>query len=169
MGALLAAIPAIAGGTLTAAQATAAVSTAATIGKVASAGFSIVSGLSSMAQSNRQAEASQLQARQLELQGRLDAIKVNDELMKTLSMNEVATAASGLKSAGTAQYAQQQSMQNANEELRIQQMNTAVRKSEAVANAQAQKSQGLFGLADSAMTAGDRIGSAYSTKKKTVG
>lgn len=169
MGALLAAIPAIAGGTLTASQAAAAVGTAATIGKVASAGMSIFSGLSAMADSNRQAEASELQARQIELQGRMDAINVNEELMKTLSMNNVATAASGLKSAGTAQYAQQSAMQKANEELRIQQMNTSVRKGEAKANAAAQKSQGLFGLAEGVMTAGDQIGAALSTKKKTVG
>jgi hypothetical protein len=122
-----------------------------------------------MAQGNRQAEASELQARQLELQGRMDAIQVNEELMKTLSMNAVATAASGLKSAGTAEYAQQRAMQKANEELRIQQMNTSVRKGEALANASAQKTQGLFGLAEGVMSAGDRIGSSLSTKKKTVG
>lgn len=165
MGALVALLPAITGGAVAA-------ETAGTIGSVMtglSAAASVVSGLSSMAQHNRQAEASELQARQIELQGRMDAIQVNEELMKTLSMNTVATAASGLKSAGTAEYAQQTAMQKANEELRIQQMNTAVRKGEAKANAKAQKTQGLFGLAEGVMTAGDQIGSALSTKKKTVG
>jgi len=163
MGALVALLPAVAGGT------TAAAGTAGTIMTGLSAAASVVSGLSAMAQGNRQAEASELQARQIELQGRMDAINVNEELMKTMSMNTVATAASGLKSAGTAEYAQQRAIQNANEELRIQQMNTTVKKSEALANAKAQKTQGLFGLAKGVMTAGDRIGSSLSTKKKTVG
>lgn len=166
MGALLALIPTVAGGAATAAGTA---STLTTVLGAASAAASVVSGLSAMAQSNRQAEASELQARQIELQGRMDAINVNEELLKTLSMNTVATAASGLKSAGTAEYAQQMSMQRANEELRIQQMNTSVKKSEALANAKAQKTQGLFGLAEGVMTAGDRIGSSLSTKKKTVG
>ena len=166
MGALVGLLPALAGGAATTAGTA---GTLSTVLGAASAAASVVSGLSAMAQSNRRAETSELQARQLELQGRMDAINVNEELMKTLSMNTVATAASGLKSSGTPEYAQQMSMQKANEELRTQRMNTAVRKSEALANAKAQKTQGLFGLADGVMSAGDRIGSALSTKKKTVG
>lgn len=135
----------------------------------AGAAMSVVSGLSSMMAGNEQAKASELQARQIELQGRMDAIQVNDELMKTLSMNSVAAAASGLKSAGSVEYAQQASMKKANEELSIHRMNTAVQKSEALSNARAQKTKGLFGLAEGVMTAGDQIGSALSIKKKTVG
>jgi hypothetical protein len=160
MGALVALLPAIAGGA------------AGTVGTVMSglgAATSVISGLSAMAQGNRQAEASKLQARQIELQGRMDAVQVNEELMKTLSMNTVATAASGLKSAGTAEYAQQASMQKANDELRIQQMDTSIRRGEALANARAQKTQGLFGFAEGVLSAGDRIGSSLSTKKKTAG
>lgn len=162
MGALVAAIPAFGGG------AAATAGSAFTLSNVAAIA-SIASGAVGFIQANQQADAAEMRARQIELQGRMDAIRTNEDLMRTMSANNVAATASGLASAGSAQYAQEQSMANAAEQLRIQRMNTAVRKSEAKQQASASRSQGLFDLVGGGISAGERIGASLQTKKRTTG
>lgn len=162
MGALVAAIPALTGG------AAATASSAFTLSNVAAIA-SIASGAMGFIQANQQADAADMRARQIELQGRMDAMKTNEDLMRTMSMNNVAAAASGLASAGSAMYAQQESQANAAESLRIQRMNTSVRASEARQQATASRAQGIFDLVGGGLSAGERIGSSLQTKKRTTG
>lgn len=161
MGSLLAMLPAIstaAGGSTAA---------AGSIMTTLAAGSSIVGGLASMARANAASDAAEIQSRQVELQGRMDAINTNKELLKTLSRNNVATAVSGLQSAGSIEYAKQQSMANAAEQLNINRLNVDMKKQSLSAEAKAAKTQGLFDAVSSGITAGDIIGSSLRTKKRT--
>lgn len=193
MGALVAALPVALGGTAAASSVAipaaslaalnaAGIATSATaLGAGAAAGglgaaslfsgissaASVLGGLSSLSQGMQAKEAANMQSRQIELQGRMNAIQVQDELLKNLATNNVAAASSGLKSAGTPLYAQQQSQLNANEEMRIQRLNTDVKKAEAKQAGEAAASKGVTGLATGVMTAGERIGSSLSEKAKT--
>lgn len=155
MGAVLAAIPAFAGSAGTALTAV-------------SAATSVIGGLASMAQGNQQAEMAEIQSRQLELQGRLDAIRTNEELLRTLSRNNVAAAAGGLQSAGSIDYAKRESMKNAAEQMSLDRMNVKTKQAQVEAAGKAAKTQGLFDLAASSVTAGDLIGGALQKKKETI-
>jgi len=171
MAMLAAAIPALAAGGTAAAGTAAATAGTASIFTLSnlSAIASIASGAAGFMGAAQAASAAETRAKQIELQGRFDAIKTNDELMRTMSANNVAATASGLASAGSAQYAQEQSMANAAESLSIQRMNTAVRKSEAEQQASAARQGGLFDLVSGGMSAGERIASSLQTKKRTTG
>lgn len=162
MGALVAAIPALSGGAAATATSAFSLSNIAAIASIASGAAGFIS-------ANQRAQAADMRAQQIELQGRFDAIRTNDELMRTMSANNVAATASGLASAGSVQYAQEQSMANAAESLRIQRMNTDLRKSEAKQQASAARQGGLFDLVSGGLSAGERIGSSLQTKKKTTG
>jgi len=154
MGALVAAIPALAGSAGTALTAVSAATT-------------VVGGLASMAQGSRQAEMAEIQSRQLELQGRMDAIRTNTELIRTLSRNNVAAATGGLQTAGSVDYAKRESMANAAEQLSIDRMNVKTQQASVEAAGKAAKTGGLFDAVGSAVTAGDMIGGALRRKKET--
>jgi outer membrane murein-binding lipoprotein Lpp len=157
MGAVLAALPALSAGASTAGSVLTAVSAASTI----------IGGLSSIAQGQAAQEQAEIQSRQLELQGRMDAIRTNEELLQTLSRNNVAAVASGLQSAGSVEYAKKASMANAAEQLNIDRMNTKVKQAQVEAAGKAAKTEGLLAGIEAGVTAGDLIGNALHKKKKT--
>lgn len=141
-----------------------------TVGSVltgVSALATIAGGISQYQQGQAAEEQFEIEARQTELQGRLDAITTNEELLKTLASNNVAAAASGLTSAGSVQRAQEESQAKAAQELAIQRLNTAQQVSQAKAQAKAAGNQGVTSLIGSTITAGDQIASALKIKRKT--
>ena len=157
MGALIAAIPAIAG----------AAGTAGTVMTVASVAGTALSGLASIRQGQAASDAADFQSRQIALQGRLDAIQTNEELLKTLSRNKVAAYAGGLETAGSVEYAKQQSMANAAEQLNINRMNVESRQRQVEQAGSAAKQQSIFDAVGAGISAGDIVGSALQTKRRT--
>lgn len=154
MGAILAAIPALSG-------------TTGTILTTAASVSSIIGGLSSIASGYEQQELAELQSRQTELQGRLDAIKTNEDLLQTLSRNKVAFATSGLKSAGSVEYAKQQSMANAAEQLNLNRLNVQTKKASLEYAGEQAKREGIFQGIGSSITAGDLLFKHFTEKKQT--
>lgn len=141
-----------------------------TIGSVltgVSALATIASGISQYQQGQATEDQLELAAKETEIQGRLDAITTNEELLKTLSKNSVAAAASGLMSAGSVQRAQEASQAKAAQELAIQRLNTAQEVAATKAKASAAGKAGITSLIGSTITAGDRIASALQVKRKT--
>lgn len=99
----------------------------------------VASMLSSIQQGRAQQQQANYQAKIAELNGRRDAIRLNEDLIKTLAMNNVSAAAGGLQSAGTVVEAQKENIQKAEEELSVIDFNktnaaSAARQSGANAN-----------------------------------
>lgn len=155
MGAVLAAIPALSGSSGTILTSLAATS-------------SVISGLSSLAQGYEQSDIANLQSRQVELQGRLDAIKTNEDLLRTISQNNVAATYSGLQSAGSVEYAKQQSMANAAKQLSLNRLNVQTKKEELESSGRSAKTQGLLGAFSSGISAGDILFKNLNQKRKTT-
>jgi hypothetical protein len=166
MGALVALLPAMG------AAAGGAATTAGTMGAVMT-GLSAVSGLAGMVSTIQQggaaADSAEYQSRQLALQGRLDAITTNEELLKTLSTNRVAAIAGGLESAGSVEYAKQESMRNAAEQLSLNRDNIKMKQQQVEAAGRAAKTQSIFDAVGQGISVGDIVGSALQTKKSTTG
>lgn len=112
MAAALALLPAAGAGTA-AAGTTAAVMTA----------VSTAATLASMVAAMKQGKAAQnqadYQARIAELNGRREALRVNEQLLETLARNNAAAAAGGLMSAGTVEEAQKENIRKAESELSV--------------------------------------------------
>lgn len=102
-------------------------------------------------------------------QGRLNAIRAHEELMKTISANNVAAATSGLESAGSVQYAQDASKIKANREMRIAKESAATQAKSHKQKAKAYKQQSVFDVVGGTITAGEKMRSSLKTKKKTTG
>lgn len=109
MAAAIAALPAAAGATGTAASVMTAVSVAA----------SLASMVATIQQGRAQQEQAEYKARIAELSGRREALLVNENLLKTLAMNNASAAAGGLISAGTVEEAQKANIMKAERELSI--------------------------------------------------
>jgi hypothetical protein len=134
-----------------------------------SAVSSVVGGLAMMAQGQQQADMADLQSRQVALQGRLDAIKTNEDLIRTISQNNVAAVYSGLQSSGSVEYAKQQSMANAAEQLNMNRLNVQTKKEQIESAGRAAKTQGLLGAASSGISAGDILFKHLNEKRRTTG
>ena len=100
-----------------------------TIGTTVSALTGVASGLSAMQAGKSQQRQLEYEARIAELQGRQQAVQINDELIKTMSQNTVAAAASGLQSSGSVAEAQRESQNKAATELSTNLFNTGQRTS----------------------------------------
>jgi len=112
-------------------------------------------------------EQMELQAKQEEINGRFAAINTNEELIKTMANNKVASVASGLMSAGSVQRAGEMSQKKAAEELNIQRFNTDSTSDAYRAQGKAAKNKGITSLIGSTISAGNQISGALKTKRKT--
>ena len=143
----------------TAAAATAA--TGLTFGSVMTGVGALATVASGYASMQSQKEASEYNQKQIELQGRFAAIQSNEELLKTLSSNNVAAASSGLMSSGSVARAQETAQRNAAEALEIQRLNTTQQAQQAGQN------NGLLSMVGSTVTAGTRLAGALKTTTGT--
>lgn len=134
-----------------------AISTGGAIMTGVSALAGIAGGIAQYQQGKAQQEQADLNARRIELQGRMDAITTNEELLQTLSMNTVAAAAGGLTSTGSVQRAQEQSQANAARQLSIERYSTEVKAGAVRQEGQNAKSAGKAGLLGSFVSAGSTI------------
>ena len=136
-------------------------------------GLSVAGGLAGMASAINQGNAAEAeadyQARQIGLQGRLDAIATNEELLKTLASNKVAAVSGGLAEAGSVEYAKQSSMANAAEAMNLNRMNTQAKQQQVLNQGKLLKSQSIFDAIGQGVSAADTIGQALNIKKKTTG
>jgi hypothetical protein len=85
---------------------------------------SVAGGISSYQQGEAQADQMELQARAAEVNGRMDAIATNTEMLKTLSRNNAGAAAAGLKSTGSVARANEAAQRKAAQELSVNRFNT---------------------------------------------
>jgi len=162
---------------LTTAGASAAGVSLATATTIASVGGTIMTGVSALAtiaggigeyqQGKAQQAQADLNARRTEMEGRMDAVTTNEELLRTLSMNTVAAAAGGLTGEGSAQRAQEQSQANAARQLSISKMNTESEAEGYRAEGRSAKGRGTAGLLGSFVSAGSSVYGAGKTIKKT--
>ena len=127
----------------------------------------IAGGVASYQQGQVAQEQADLEGRRLEVQGRMDAITTNEELLKTMSMNTVAAAAGGLAGSGSVQRAQEQSQANAAKNLSISKMNTQASVASAKASGKNKAAQGTAGLLGSFVQAGTTVYGAAKSIKKT--
>lgn len=141
--------------------------TAGTVIAGVSALATIAGGIGQYQQGKAQDEQADLNARRIELEGRMDAITTNEELLKTLSMNTVAAAAGGLTSSGSVQRAQEESQANAAKQLSISRMNTESTAAATRETGRQAKSAGTAGLLGSFMQAGTSVYGSAKTIKRT--
>lgn len=127
-----------------AAAAGAAAGTVATIGSAVSALAGIASGIASIKAGKSEKAQLDYQARIAELQGRQQAISVNADLIKTLSHNTAAAAASGLQGSGSVAEAQRESQSKAAEELSVNLFNVGQRTSGLRRQGKMAKREGLL-------------------------
>jgi len=144
-----------------------AAATAGTLMTGVSALATIAGGIGQYQQGKAQQEQADLNARKTELEGRMDAVTTNEELLKTLSMNTVAAAAGGLTGSGSVQRAKEVSEANAAKQLSISKLNTASQAEAYKAEGRAAKGRGTAGLLGSFTQAGSSIYGAAKTIKKT--
>jgi len=117
MAAILPLLPALAGGM-----------SVGTVLTGVSALAGIASGISSYQQGQAQADRAELQARAEEVNGRMQGIAVNEELLKTMSRNNASAAAQGIQSSGSVQRAQEAAQENAAQQLSVNTFNTEMNK-----------------------------------------
>jgi len=156
MAALLPLLPALAGG--------------ATVGSVltgVSALAGIASGISSYQQGQAQADRAELQSRAAEVNGRMEAIATNEELLKTLSRNNAVAAASGIESSGSVQMAQLDAQRRAAQELSTNRFNTEMQKTALTTKAKNIRSGATVGLAGSLFDTVSSGASAFTNIKGT--
>lgn len=120
MAAALALLPAVAGAGGTTAAAAGSIGTIMT---TVSALSGIASGIGAITAGRAQQEQLDYQARIAELNGRQQAIKVNEALLQNLAQNSVAAAASGIQGSGSVAEAQKMSIAKAEEELSVVKFN----------------------------------------------
>lgn len=135
-------------------------STISAIAGIASAGMSVISGIG-------QQQAADYQAKIETLNARREAVAVNDNLIKTLAMNNAAAAAGGLQSSGSVAEANSASQANAADELSVIKFNADARSS-------ALKAQGkqalISGVGQGVLTGAGVLSDAFkrsSAVKKT--
>jgi hypothetical protein len=131
-----------------------------------SVGTTIVGGVASMQQAEAQAEQAELAAQREEINSRMQAIEVGEDLLETLSSNNAAAAASGLQGSGSVQRAQEASQRSAERELDINRMNRDQSASASKANAKSLRRGGMAALGGSLLDAGTTGYSAYTKVKK---
>ena len=134
-------------------------SAAATIGTIASVGLTAASAFSSLSAGNQQAASLNLQARQAglnaqaeRLEGRRQALAIQDQLDRDLASQNALFAARGvLQGEGSAEAAAQTAKDNATKDIDLARFNTDMnalnaeqRGANARADASAAKSQGIF-------------------------
>ena len=156
MAAILPLLPALAGG--------------ATVGSVltgVSALAGIASGISSYQQGQAQADRAELQSRAAEVNGRMEAIAVNEQLLKTLSRNNAVAAASGIQSTGSVQRAQEAAQIQASQELSVNRFNTEMQKTALTRKAENIRSGSKVQLAGSLFDTVSSGASAFTKIKGT--
>lgn len=134
--------------------------TASTIGTVLNVGLTAASAFSSISAGNQQAAGLELQARQADanarlerIQGREEALRIQDQLERDLSSQNALFGARGvLEGEGSAQAAQDEAGRNASRDIDLALFNSDIaalnaeqRASNARANASSAKSSGVFG------------------------
>jgi len=147
----------------------AAASTASTVGtvmSVISTAATVAGGISSYQQGQAAADQAELQSRAEEVNGRMQAIATNEELLKTLSRNNAVAAATGIQSSGSVARAQEAAQRNAAQELNVNRFNTEMNKSALNQKAEVASNRGTNALAGSLF---DAVGSGYSTYSKIKG
>ena len=144
---------------VSAAAAASAASTAATVFSVASAAATVAGGISSYQQGQAAQDQADLQARATEVNGRMQAIATNEELLKTLSRNNAVAAASGIQSSGSVARAQEAAQRQAAQELSTNRFNTEMDKSALNRKADVASNRGKTALAGSLF---DAVGSGYA-------
>lgn len=127
----------------------------------------VASGISSMNQADAQEDQARLQARAEEVNGRMRAIAVNEELLKTLSRNNAVAAASGLQSSGSVARANEAAQRKAAEELNINRFNTETQKTALTQKATSASNVGKNVLAGSLFDAVETSYGAYKKIKET--
>lgn len=165
MAQLMAILPALGAGA--AATGTAAVATGMSTGAMlmlgVSAASTVMSGISSYNQGQAQQEHAELQSRAAEVNGRMQAVALNEELLETMSRNNAAAAASGLQTSGSVARAQDAAQAKAAQELSVSRFNVSMQKTALTAKAKAAGSSGKAALAGSLF---DAVGIGYGGYQK---
>jgi len=141
-------------------------STAGTVMSVISTAATIAGGISSYQQGQAAQDQAEMQARAEEVNGRMQAIATNDELLKTLSRNNAVAAASGIQSSGSVARAQEAAQRQASIELSTNRFNTEMNKSALNQKAEVASNRGKAALAGSLF---DAVGTGYSSYSKIKG
>lgn len=142
-------------------------STAGTVFTALSAAATVAGGISSYQQGQAASEQAELQARAAEVNGRMQAIATNNELLKTLSRNNARAAASGIQSSGSVARANEAAQRQAATELSTNRFNTEVEKTALTRKAEIASNQGKFQLAGSLFDAVDTGTKRYTSIKGT--
>ena len=141
-------------------------STATTVLSAVSAAATIAGGISSYQQGQAAQEQAELQSRVEEVNGRMEAIAANNELLKTLSRNNAVAAASGIQSSGSVQQAQLAAQRVAARELSTNQFNTEMASSAYKLKGENAANKGTAALAGNLF---DVVGSEYGRYKTIKG
>lgn len=142
-------------------------STVGTVFTVLSATSAVIGGIASYQQGQDEADRAELQSRAEEINGRMQAIAVNDELLKTLSMNNASAAATGLQSSGSVARAGEAAQRKATQELNVNRFNTEMKVSGLKRKAKSAAQAGTTALTGSLFDAVGTAGSAFKTVKET--
>lgn len=126
----------------------------------------VASGISEYKTGQARADMAELNSRTEELNARKEALQVNEELLLTLSRNNVAAATYGLTSSGSVKRAQERSMAKAEEELSTVRFNSETRAADLRLIGKQAVAEGTSKLAGSLF---DVVGSGYKTYKKVKG
>ncbi len=122
---------------------------------------SVAGGISSYQQGQAAEDQAELQARAAEVNGRMDAIATNDELLKTLSMNNASAAAAGIQSSGSVARANEAVQRKAAQELNVNRFNTSMEVSALNQKAKQASNRGKVAMAGSLFEAVETGRSAY--------
>lgn len=127
----------------------------------------VAGGISSYQQGQAQADQAELQSRAADVNGRMEAISTNEELLKTLSMNNAVAGAAGIQSSGSVARAGEAASRKAAQELDVNRFNTEMQKTALTSKASAAKRGGTAALAGSLFDAVGTGAGAYKKYKET--
>lgn len=140
----------------------------AVLGTVGSGLFSLLRGKEKEKTTRRSQQAAELKAKQIELQGRIDAIGMNAELLRLLAYNNAQAAASGLTSisGGTVAAIQQDLIQQNEERIAIHAEKIRMQAEQARLTGKAMKKKGRLSLLEGTYTASRQFKTAYDMYKE---
>lgn len=152
---------------VSAATASSVAATTATVLTVASTATAVVGGISSYQAGQDAEDHAELQARAAEVNGRMQAIATNEELLKTLSMNNAVAGAAGLQSSGSVARANEAAQRQAAQELNVNRFNTSMEVSALNQKAVTASNTGKVAAIGSLFDAIDTGTDAYKKFKET--
>lgn len=128
----------------------------------------VAGGVSSYVQGEAESDQLELQARMAEVNGRMEAIETNEELLRTISMNNASAAAGGIQSSGSVARASEEAQRQASRELNVNRFNADMQKSALLEKADQASRGGKMALAGSLFDAVGTAGSGFKKYKAGV-